>query len=214
MKHIIDISTWERRQNYEFFQGFLSSWMCITTEVDCTSAFAEAKQNHTSFFIRYLWAILRASNEVKEMRFRKDKDGRVCMYDTIDVITPINVPGRTFYTVRVPYVADYQAFYRQTSEIISNIPADGDPYGTDKSVFEQGDHDVITVSAVPDLFFTSIVPTLQKPGLPQCWPLLNIGKAVVRGDRRVMPIFITVSHEFVDGEHLAQFFNKIEEVLK
>ena len=31
MKHIIDIDTWERRDNYGFFRTFLNSWYSVTT---------------------------------------------------------------------------------------------------------------------------------------------------------------------------------------
>ena len=26
MRHIVDIETWERRDNYNFFRGFVNSW--------------------------------------------------------------------------------------------------------------------------------------------------------------------------------------------
>ena len=35
MKHIIDIDTWERRDNYNFFRTFHNSWISITSEVEC-----------------------------------------------------------------------------------------------------------------------------------------------------------------------------------
>ena len=38
MKHIIDVDTWARRDNYRFFQSFVSSWYAVTTEIDCTEA--------------------------------------------------------------------------------------------------------------------------------------------------------------------------------
>ena len=40
MKHIIDIDAWERRDNYRFFEHFLSSWYAVTMEIDCTAAHA------------------------------------------------------------------------------------------------------------------------------------------------------------------------------
>ena len=73
MKHIIDIETWERRDNYNFFRNFHNSWISITSEVDCTEAFPAAKAAKRSFFLYYLYAVLRAANEVKEFRFRTDK---------------------------------------------------------------------------------------------------------------------------------------------
>ena len=95
MKHIINIDTWERKDNYNFFRGFANSWIAITSEADCTEAFARAKEQGHSFFLYYLYAITRAVNEIKELRYRWDKNGQVVYHDTVDVITPIAVPGRT-----------------------------------------------------------------------------------------------------------------------
>lgn len=97
MKHIIDIDTWERRDNYNFFRTFHNSWISITSEVECGEALAAAKASGRSFFLYYLYAILRAANEVKEFRFRTDKNGQVVYHDQVDIISPIAVPGKTFY---------------------------------------------------------------------------------------------------------------------
>lgn len=51
MKHLIDIDTWERKDNYLFFRDFHNSWIAMTSEVDCTEAYAEAKAQGRSFCI-------------------------------------------------------------------------------------------------------------------------------------------------------------------
>ena len=192
MKHIINIDTWERKDNYNFFRGFANSWIAITSEADCTEAFARAKERGHSFFLYYLYAITRAVNEIKELRYRWDKNGQVVYHDTVDVITPIAVPGRTFYTVRIPYHSDFDTFYREARSIITSIPEDGDPYGTDKS----------------------ITYTQQSVGHPLDYPLMNAGKAITRAGRLYMPIALTVSHAFADGAHISLFFEKVEQILK
>ena len=48
MKHIIDIDTWERRDNYNFFRTFHNSWISITSEVECGEALAAAKASGRS----------------------------------------------------------------------------------------------------------------------------------------------------------------------
>ena len=221
MKHIINIDTWERKDNYNFFRGFANSWIAITSEADCTEAFARAKERGHSFFLYYLYAITRAVNEIKELRYRWDKngqvvyhDGQVVYHDTVDVITPIAVPGRTFYTVRIPYHSDFDTFYREARSIITSIPEDGDPYGTDKQIAEQGDFDVFLLSATPKLYFTSITYTQQSVGHPLDYPLMNAGKAITRAGRLYMPIALTVSHAFADGAHISLFFEKVEQILK
>ena len=50
MKHIVDIDTWERRDNFGFFRSFVNSWYSITTEIDCTEARSAAKIAGRSFF--------------------------------------------------------------------------------------------------------------------------------------------------------------------
>lgn len=214
MKHIVDIETWERRDNYNFFRTYHSSWISITSEVDCTEAREAAKAAGRSFFLYYLYAILRAANEVKEFRYRTDKQGQVVYHDTVDIITPIAVPGKTFYTVRIPYQADFECFYEAAHSIITSIPEDGDPYAVGKAIEEQGDCDVILLSATPQLYFTSLTYTQKAAGCALEYPLMNAGKAIMREGRLMMPIALCVNHAFVDGAHITQFFQKVEECLK
>lgn len=214
MKHIIDIDTWERRDNYGFFRGFVNSWYSITTEIDCTEASAAARAAGRSFFLYYLYAVVRAANEVDELRYRTDKDGQVVFHDRVDIISPIAVPGKTFYTVRIPYHEDFERFYAEAYAIITNIPEDGDPYGEEKKLAAQGDYDVVHLSAVPKMYFTSTTYTLAETGNACSYPLMTSGKAVSREGRLVFPLSIYVNHAFVDGSHLASFFGKIEEYLR
>ena len=214
MKHIIHIDTWERKDNYNFFRGFANSWIAITSEADCTEAYARAKAQGHSFFLYYLYAITKAVNEIKELRYRWDKNGQVVYHDTVDVISPIAVPGKTFYTVRIPYQEDFNAFYAEARRIVTSIPADGDPYGTDKQIADQGDFDVFLLSATPKLYFTSVTYTQQSVGHPLDYPLMNAGKAIRRDGRLYMPIALTASHAFADGAHISLFFEKVEQYLK
>ena len=91
---------------------------------------------------------MRSANEVDELRYRTDKEGRVVFHDRVDIISPIAVPGKTFYTVRIPYYEDFERFYAEAYALITNMPEDGDPYGAEKILAEQGDYDVVHLSAI------------------------------------------------------------------
>lgn len=214
MKHIIDLQAWGRKDNYEFFQGFLNSWYSVSTEIDCTEAYDAAHTSGRSFFLHYLYAAVHAANEVDELRYRTDSEGRVVFHDQVDIITPIAVPGRTFYTVRLPYHADFCRFYDEARRLIDHIPADGDPYGTEKELMAKGDYDVVHLSAVPGMYFTSITYTIAQAGRGCQYPLMTAGKAIRRDGRLLLPLSIYVNHAFVDGSHLASFFQKAETCLK
>ena len=214
-RQIVDIETWERKDNFNFFRNFLNPCITITSEVECTAAKEKAKKNGQSFFIHYLYAILRAANEIKELRFRVDDEGQIIYFETVDVLCPIRMKENgKFFTVRIPWITGFEDFHREARRIIASIPEDGDPYGTDKEIAAQGDFDVILLSATPKLYFTSISYTQYAPGHPLDYPLMNAGKAVTREGRLVMPIALTVSHAFVDGAHISLFFEKVEKYLK
>lgn len=213
MKHPIDLSKWERRDNWRFMKEFVNSWYSITTEVDCTEALETSKREGTSFFIKYLYAMLRATNEVREFGYRPDGEG-VCWFDSIGATVPVAVEGGTFYTVLIPYIEDYEIFYSKVKEIITNIPEDGDPYGVNRDLIERGETGVVNISATPKLYFTGITYTFHKPGLGSDWPLMNVGKAVRKEGRWVMPIGLYVDHCFVDGGNLAEFADKVQRYLQ
>ena len=199
MKHIIDINTWERKENYEFFLGFQNPTISITSEVECAGAKARAKAAGESFFLHYLYAVLRAVNEIPEFRFRIDAEGRVVYFDHVDMLTPIKVKenGRFFTTAKA---------------IINDIDPNGNPYDMEK-VGGKDLLDVILLSATPDLYFTSLTCT-QEHRHGSNYPLMNAGKAILKEGKLVMPIAMTIHHGFIDGHHLSLFYKKVEEFLK
>ena len=213
MKHIIDINTWERKENYEFFLGFQNPTISITSEVECAGAKARAKAAGESFFLHYLYAVLRAVNEIPEFRFRIDAEGRVVYFDHVDMLTPIKVKenGR-FFTIRLPWNTDFQTFYTTAKAIINDIDPNGNPYDMEK-VGGKDLLDVILLSATPDLYFTSLTCT-QEHRHGSNYPLMNAGKAILKEGKLVMPIAMTIHHGFIDGPHLSLFYKKVEEFLK
>mgnify|MGYP002609266872 FL=1 len=213
MKHIIDINTWERKENYEFFLGFQNPTISITSEVECAGAKARAKAAGESFFLHYLYAVLHAVNEIPEFRFRIDAEGRVVYFDHVDMLTPIKVKenGR-FFTIRLPWKTDFQTFYTTAKAIINDIDPNGNPYDMEK-VGGKDLLDVILLSATPDLYFTSLTCT-QEHRHGSNYPLMNAGKAILKERKLVMPIAMTIHHGFIDGHHLSLFYKKVEEFLK
>lgn len=213
MKHIIDINTWERKENYEFFLGFQNPTISITSEVECAGAKARAKAAGESFFLHYLYAVLRAVNEIPEFRFRIDAEDRVVYFDHVDMLTPIKVKenGR-FFTIRLPWNTDFQTFYTTAKAIINDIDPNGNPYDMEK-VGGKDLLDVILLSATPDLYFTSLTCT-QEHRHGSNYPLMNAGKAILKEGKLVMPIAMTIHHGFIDGHHLSLFYKKVEEFLK
>ena len=53
MKRKIAIDQWERKDLFSFFRGFDEPYYGITTDLECTWAYAYAKSEEISFFLYY-----------------------------------------------------------------------------------------------------------------------------------------------------------------
>ncbi|MEG1187887.1 MAG: CatA-like O-acetyltransferase, partial [Bacteroidales bacterium] len=131
-------------------------------------------------------------------------------------LTPIKInDDGKFVEVLIPYVEDFEEFHQKARSIINNIPKDATAYGivNENQQKEEVNNGFILLSALPDLYFTSITSTQQfRHG--GNFPLINAGKAIMRDGHMIMPIGMTLHHGFVDGFHITQFFKKVENFLK
>lgn len=206
VKHVIDISTWSRRGNFEFFRDFINPNLGVTVRVDASHAYHAAKTKGVSFFLSYFYAILGAVNEIPEFHYRFDQEDNVVYYDRIDGLAPIRVEEKDNFAEMVfPFAEDFDAFCQTAREVIA-LAASTDPYEQAETMT---DYNVILVSALPKLDFSSFCNT-QRDRRGNDYPLCVIGKM---GYDKTMPISITVHHGFADGEHISRFFELVQEKL-
>lgn len=215
---IINLSTWDRAKSYEFYKNFLNPQASITAEVDCTIAYNDCKENNCSFFRKYVYAILRSVNDIKELKYRievNDGEESVVLYDKISLLAPIKIgKNGEFTTIKVPYHLTFEKFNKVIDEIISSIDKDNpEPYYAEQDTHSKGFSDVIVVSALPHLHFTSVSPT-QSCSFGSRKPLITVGKAVMKEGKMMMPVAISFHHGLCDGFHISRFFELVENYLK
>ena len=213
MKHLVDMNSWNRKNSFDFFLHFKNPNISITSEIDCTHAMAVAKERGESFFIYYIYAMLTAMNDIKEFKYRILSSEQVAYYDEIDITTPIllNEEGDCSI-VRIPLIKDFDQFYAATKKIIEVAKTETESNFGKSDTEENDPLSIIFLSATPDLYFTSLV-SAQENSFGSSYPLLNVGKAVTREGRLVMPVAITISHAFADGLHITRFMQKTEATL-
>ena len=215
---IINLNTWDRAKSYEFYKNFINPQVSITAEVECTAAFNDCKENNTSFFRKYVYAILRSVNEIKELKYRIEKvDGeeRVVLYDKISVLAPVKVgKNGEFTTIKVPYHLTFEKFNKVMDEIVDAIDPDNpEPYFVEEDQERRGFSDMVVISALPDLHFTSVTAT-QSCSFGSRKPLINVGKAVMKEGKMMMPVAISFHHGLCDGYHISKFFALVENYLR
>ena len=58
MKHPIDLEHWNRKEHFLFFGSMDDPFFGLTTQIDVTSIYKEAKADHASFFLYSLHKIM------------------------------------------------------------------------------------------------------------------------------------------------------------
>ena len=142
-------------------------------------------------------------NEITELRYRIDRNETVIEYDRIDALCPIKMTkGKGFVTIRIHYKENRTEFCKSTSYLIKSIDNE-DVFGAEAGCTE---YDVAIVSAIPNLRFTSLSCT-QRHNKGNDYPLINVGR---KDEDFNMPIALSVHHGFVDGEHIADFYWRVQ----
>lgn len=212
MKQFVDIQTWERKSVLDHFRKFQSPDYSVTVQVECGNARENAKLRNRSFFIYYLYAILRAANEIKEFRYRME-NGKVALYDRLDEVTTITVgDDGQFVGIRIPYHENFEDFYTCAQQIIQDASNAKDVHLSEEASSEEADLGLILLSALPGLHFTSMTST-QMTQSGCLYPLLSVGQAIQQEGKNYLPVAITVNHTFIDGFHLTEFYKKTKSYL-
>lgn len=211
-KIVIDIDNWKRKKKFEFFTSMIDPTFSITSAVEVSNCYKVAKQRDRSFFIYYSYAIIKAINEITEFRtriIREDSVIEVCLFDEVDLVTPITINDDGEFTeVRIKYNTNFKEFYTSANEIISSASAEMDPITS-----EIPNTTFACVSALPYLDFLSVKLTVTEKGGINQVPLITVGKMTDKDGRKLMPIAISVHHGLVDGWHVSKFFERVQSIL-
>ena len=122
MKHPIDLEHWNRKEHFLFFGSMDDPFFGLTTQIDVTSIYKEAKADHASFFLYSLHKIMTAVNEVEEFRYRIIDNIPVC-FDRIHVGTTIGREDGTFGFGFFGYTPDRQLFLQNAQKEIERVQA-------------------------------------------------------------------------------------------
>ena len=205
MKKIIDIENWNRKENFLFFKNFDVPFFGVTADVDFTDTYRKAKEDKVSFFLYSLHRIMKAANAVESFRYRIDGDD-VVSFDTIHPSSTIAREDGTFCFSFFEYYEDLKAFVdnaQQAIEVFKKrtglcLDADG------------GRTDVIHYSSVPWIRFNDMkhaTSFIKGSSVPK----ISTGKLYKEGDRLLLPVSVTVNHALMDGLHVANLFEQLEE---
>lgn len=203
-ERIVDLASWPRRGQYEFFRGLAQPHFSLCANVDATRLIAEFKPAGVSPFHAMLWCLLDAANAVPELRMRFR--GEVVVEHAAvhaSVTVPIGPEAFGFCSVRAD--ADWPSF-NTACRVAIEAAQSQDALEENTS----GD-EWIYLSCLPWVHFTAM--TNPTAGPEDCVPRVTWGRFVQREGRWEIPVAVQVHHALVDGVHLGRFYEGVSERL-
>ena len=198
---IIDEKTWERAMHCMVFRNSIEPQFCVTFEADITNFKEKVRKQGLSFTMAMVYAVCKCANEIEEFRYRF-LDGKIVLYDRIDTaFTYLNKSTNLFKVVNVPFVDDINEYCKLAYKIAN-----------EQREYFTGPlgNDVFQWSPMPWVTFTHISHT-NSGKKDNATPLFDWGKYYEKNGKVMMPISVQAHHSFVDGIHIGQFVNGLQE---
>ncbi len=205
MKTLLDIESWNRKDQFHFFSQFEEPFFGVTVQLDCTEAYAKAKASGYSFFLYYLHLSLKAANQIEPFRYRIS-DGKVYLHDTVNASPTINRPDGTFGFSYMDYHPDFENFAEAAKITIEEVR---NSTGLIPAVSGEN---VIHYSSVPWINFTGLSHARSFSFKDSC-PKISFGKMTEVNGRKQMPVSIHVHHALMDGFHVGQYIDLYQQLL-
>ena len=204
---IINIESWNRKEHFEFFSRMASPYFGITTEVDCTIAYDNAKENGNSFFAHYLHKSMIAVNSVEELRLRI-VDNKVALFEKINAGATVGRADGTFGFIFVNFSDDFETFNKELQNEIQTVLNSTGLRLNDDDIKK----DLIRHSTIPWNSFTGLLhPT--NFDRTESVPKITFGKFSIREGKKYLPVSIEAHHGLVDGFHLAKYLSEFQRQL-
>jgi chloramphenicol O-acetyltransferase type A len=203
---MLNIDEWSRKDQFDFFKDYDNPFFNICTEVDVSELHAFSKQNEFSFFLTSVYATLKAANLIEEFRYRI-KDSGVIVHDQIHAGSTFLKDDDNFGFVYLTYKSSLNDFYTEAEQVLEQMKQEKE---TLDPRAEQDD--LIHYSVLPWISFLSISHP-RKYKTSDSIPKIVLGKYYEKHDQLIMPISIDLHHSLADGLHVANYLNKLQEIL-
>ncbi|MBK9735294.1 MAG: chloramphenicol acetyltransferase [Saprospiraceae bacterium] len=201
----LNIETWNRKEHFHFFCKFDEPYFGLTSLVDVTKAYAQAKERKISFFIYYLHKSLIAINRLQAMKYRIFGN-EVHLYDKIHASATINRDDGTFGFSFIIYDEDFSVFEKNAHAEIERIRKSTNLFP------ERNGQDAVHYSSIPWVRFTSLSHA-RHFAAPDSAPKISFGKTETNFGQITMPCSIHVHHALADGKDVGDYFDLFQTLL-
>ena len=201
----LDVTSWARRDLFEFFRDYDNPYFNICARVEVTRLLEVLRDRPgVGVSLAYHYFALRVANEIEPFRFRL-KDGKVIVHDVINGGTTVMLPNESFSYAYFAYQEDFEKFSSEAEQAIKRVQAQGSLKPTMRD-------DLIYFTTLPWVSFTSFAHARNR-GRGDSVPRIAFGKFMKENERTMLPISVEVHHALMDGLHAGRYLIRFEEML-
>lgn len=200
----VDLEHYPRKEHFEFFKTFDEPLWGLTWELDCSFAYKYCKKQAISFYAFYLYRTLQAGNQVKEFKHRIIDD-QIYEVETLSASATILRDDHTFGFSLIRFDSYFNVF-------AENIRKETERVRSQKGLVMQNEIDVIHISVVPWIRFTSLSHA-RSFSFKDSIPKISYGKLQFDDDKVLMPVSVHINHALADGYHVGLFVEVFEELM-
>lgn len=206
---IIDIENWKRREHFEFFYRMDYPQYNICANIDITQFLQFVRQNELPFYYAMIYAVTRVTDECENFRYRVREEKQVVLHDRLHPsFTAMSAVGSDdlFKFVTLDMERDLFGFVRKAKQQTDD----------QRTYFDYapliGRDDFVYLTCIPWVSFTHLSHTITI-NRNDAVPRISWGKYFDQDGKTLLPFSVQVHHAFVDGVHVGQYFEKLQNYL-
>lgn len=201
----INLETWSRRRQFEFFRHYDYPHFNISTNIEITRVFHYTKRQKVSLFKTILYLSMKAINAIPEFRTRIRSEC-VIEHDIVHPSFTVDVEDNQFSFCNADFHEDIEQFFRNVAAAMQKVREK--PFIRSDS----GRDDRIYITCLPWISFTGLMHPIKLNSADSV-PRLAWGKYIIRQKSVLLPYSIQAHHALVDGFHAGLFISKLQEFI-
>ena len=158
MEKQIDLSTWKRKEIFDFFSHASNPYYMVTFRIDVAPLYAYVKKHRLSFYYSLVYLCTQAINDVEAFRYTIRGEQVFYLDPRIPSFTDLKKDSEYFHIVTMPTMGSLAEFNEEARK-----RSDAQQFFLDTS---QETDRVIYFSCLPWLDLTALTNTTPSPASP------------------------------------------------
>jgi chloramphenicol O-acetyltransferase type A len=206
MKRHIDLNTWSRKDHYSFFKDFEIPRFNMTFDLDVTIFYLLTKKQGLKFYYALIHAVIQTLNSIENFGYRIENN-RVWHDQIQHVSFTDSIEGTDLFKMVFLHVSDDVAIFQEEA-----IQASQKQGATLINMATEAILNTVYITSFPWAKFNHFTHA-TKLGSSDAVPRVSWSQFVEHNGKKTMTISIEVHHGLVDGYHVGQWIQRLQQRL-